>query len=151
MLRAPTLRRAVASVPRSRAFSDYSPADDPGAHLRGKKKEPAPYKVVETSPIVDEDGKERSAIFGAYPTRRKLNRVAARLAAKVDRSEAWRRDPVCEYNQCYTITFVQWRRIGLSRHSIICSMDRWTALTHSRDAELAEAALRRLRPTHSER
>lgn len=104
MFRAPTLaRRAVVSVPRSRAFTDYSPADDPATHLRNKPKEVPRYKVVETHPVV-EDGKERSAIFGAYPTRKKLNRAAARVAAKPDRSEAWRQDPICKLPASYSPT-----------------------------------------------
>lgn len=65
---------------------------DPGAHLRPVPKV-APHEVVPTAPSV-KDGRERSAIFGNYPTRQKLNYKAAKV--KPDRNAAWRLDPVCE-------------------------------------------------------
>jgi hypothetical protein len=65
-------------------------ARDPGAHLRKPPaREPA---YLPTAPVL-EGGRERSAIFGAYPTRKQVN-FAARRSKAADAS--WRQDPVGE-------------------------------------------------------
>ncbi|BEI84896.1 hypothetical protein CcaverHIS002_0502970 [Cutaneotrichosporon cavernicola] len=75
-------------IARAGASSSGS-ANDPGAYLRKIAKEEPEY--VPTAPVL-EGGRERSAIFGNYPTRTKINFALRR--SKPDRSASWRLDPV---------------------------------------------------------
>lgn len=83
---------ASSSAASSSAASSSAAASDPGAHLR-KTAAPEP-DYVPTAPLL-ENGKQRSALFGRYPTRTKLNYTARRT--KPDRSASWRHDPVGEH------------------------------------------------------
>lgn len=86
---------AMSSVSRAAAAMTVpEAASDPGAHLRGMKASTKAAKIVPTSPTV-QDGRERSAIFGRYPTRKKINFKAGR-ERKFDPKAEWRLDPICK-------------------------------------------------------
>ncbi|GMK55645.1 hypothetical protein CspeluHIS016_0207010 [Cutaneotrichosporon spelunceum] len=80
---------AVSSAAPNTASTRAPAAADPGAHLR--QPPPPARDYVPTAPLV-EDGRERSAILGKYPTRTKINFAARR--SRPDRTARWHHDPI---------------------------------------------------------
>ncbi|CAK9781325.1 hypothetical protein CC85DRAFT_325878 [Cutaneotrichosporon oleaginosum] len=82
------LSRAASSKAAVGAALAPAAARDPGAHLR---RSAAPEPAYLPTSAVSGEGRARSALFGQYPTRTKVN-YAARRAKPA--STAWRHDPV---------------------------------------------------------